>query len=527
MSAPVGSVRTEPRLPDELNIHRIRWPTDFSEPSMAALKPARACPGVGDNRTNPGRHLMGARTPQQPPRLAVIDDDEELRRLLVQTLQARKYAVEDFPSAEAALAWPRLAEVDAVLTDVQMPGLDGEALLAEIVARNPAPPVIVITGHGDIEMAVRCLKHGAYDFVTKPFEDEVLLASVARSVEASALRREREALRQRLASPDADDEPGRWGMIGRSDPMLKVYEQIAVVARSDAPVAITGETGAGKELVARAIHRCSPRADGPYVAVNAGALPETMLASELFGHKRGAFTGAASARDGKLVTATGGTLFLDEVESISAQAQIQLLRVLEDGLVEPLGGDRPREVDVRLLTATKQDLKDEVRAGRMREDFYHRIAVLTVAVPPLRQRREDIPLLVSHFVREATERIGLPAPEIPEGTLERMLGHAWPGNVRELRNAVERMIVTTRKGVAGPFRPDDDLGSGRLLSLPGAPGRLRDELERTERTVIAAALKQSGGEVSATAQALGISRRALYERMKRYGLRKEEFRGGR
>jgi two-component system C4-dicarboxylate transport response regulator DctD len=455
--------------------------------------------------------------------VAVIDDDEAARLSLGQMLRLRRYAVETFSSAEAALAWPGLPGVGCVITDVKMPGMDGEEFLAEMLRRGFPPPVIMITGHGDISMAVRCLQSGAYDFVEKPFDEDVILASVGRAVEKTALRRESDELRRRLKML-APTEDGRLGMVGRSRLMQDVYEEIEVVGKSDAPVLITGETGVGKELVARAVHAQSSRADGPFVPVNAGSLPETMLESELFGHARGAFTGAEMERDGRLVTASGGTLLLDEIESLSTRAQVQLLRVLEDGLVQALGKDKPRKVDIRLLATAKVDLQQEVRSGRVREDFYHRIAVLTIFVPPLRERLEDIPLLVSHFLRLASERNGIPVPEIPEKTLAEMMRHVWPGNVRELKNAVERMAITAHQGVAGPFSLDESFGAARLLSLPATSGRLRDDLERTEKAVIETALRDCGGEISASAQALGISRRALYERMKKYGLLKEEFR---
>jgi len=454
--------------------------------------------------------------------IVVVDDDEATRASIGQMLRLRRYGVELFSSAEAALAWPGLAEVDAVVADVKMPGMDGEEFLDEVLGRKMPPPVIMVTGHGDISMAVRCLRAGAYDFVEKPFDDEVLLASVSRAVEKTALRRESEELRSRLRmlSPGED---GCFGMIGTSRVMQDVYEQIEVAARSDAPVLIVGETGVGKELVARAIHAASPRANGPFVPVNAGALPETVLESELFGHARGAFTGADTDRDGRLVTASGGTLLLDEVESISERAQIGLLRVLEDGLVQPVGKDEAREVDIRLLATSKMSLQEGVRQGVMRDDFYHRLCVLSIVVPPLRERSEDIPLLVSYFLKSAATRAGIPVPEIPEQTLADTLRYRWPGNVRELKNAVERMVITSHNGVAGPLEVDESFGTGRLISLPATPGLLRDEMERTERYVIEAALREHNGEVGVTCQALGISRRALYERMRKYELNKEDF----
>ncbi len=456
------------------------------------------------------------------PMVAVIDDDEAARTSVGQMLRLRRYEVKTFTSAEAALAWPPLPDADAVVCDVKMPGMSGEDFLAEMSRHSWAPPVILITGHGDVSMAVRCLKSGAYDFVEKPFEDDVLLASVARAVEKTALRRESADLRRRLAAAGTDED-GRFGLIGRSRAMQDVFDQVDVVARSAAPVLVWGETGTGKELVARAIHSQSPRANGPFVALNAAALPETMLESELFGHAKGAFTGADAARDGKMVAASGGTLLLDEVESIPVKAQLQLLRVLEDGLVFPLGKDAPRKVDIRLVATTKVDLAEQVRKGLMREDFFHRIHVLHVHLPALRERAEDVPLLVGHFLKLAAVRNGMPVPQVPDESLAAMMRHPWPGNVRELKHAVERMVITARDGRAGPFAGEEEFGASRLLSLPPGAGRLRDELEQTEKRVIREALDRCSGEVTTTALHLGISRRALYERMKKYGLSREDF----
>jgi two-component system C4-dicarboxylate transport response regulator DctD len=454
--------------------------------------------------------------------IVVIDDDAAARHSIGQMLQLRGWTVEVFSSAEAALAWPGLPESLCIVTDVKMPGMDGEEFLAQVTAMPEAPPVVMMTGHGDIAMAVRCLKSGAFDFAEKPFDDDVLLAYVAKAVEQTRLVREARDLRRRLTlfSPGED---GRFGMIGRSRRMQDVYAQVEAAARSEAPVLITGETGVGKELVARAIHSRSARARGPFVPVNAGALPETMLESELFGHARGAFTGAVGEREGKLVAASGGTLLLDEIETISLRAQVQLLRVLDDGVVDPLGSDKPRKVDIRLVCASNVDLETEVRRGAIREDFYHRIMVLSIHVPPLRERTEDIALLVSHFLKQAADRNSIAVPAVPETTLAEMTHHPWPGNVRELKNAVERLVITAREGSVGGFVPDMHFDSERLLSLPAGAGRLREEMEKVEKTVIAATLKECHGEINATWQALGISRRALYERMKRYGLDRESY----
>jgi len=297
---------------------------------------------------------------QERVTIAVIDDDEAARHSIGQMLRLRGWSVEVFSSAEAALAWPGLRHAMCIVTDVKMPGMDGEEFLAHVTALEGAPPVVMITGHGDIAMAVRCLKAGAFDFAEKPFDDDVLIAYVGKAVEQARLRREATDLRRRLTlfSPGED---GRFGMVGRSRAMQDVYAQVEAAARADAPVLVFGETGVGKELVARAIHAQSPRSRGPFVPVNAGALPETMLESELFGHARGAYTDAREERDGKLVAASGGTLLLDEIETISPRAQVQLLRVLDDGVVQPLGSDTPRTVNIRLLCSSNVDLEAEVR----------------------------------------------------------------------------------------------------------------------------------------------------------------------
>jgi len=460
--------------------------------------------------------------PLQKSLIVVIDDDEAARTSLAQLLTLRRFDVRTFSSGEAALAWSDLPDCDVIVSDIKMPGMNGEELLAEVIRRRFMAPVILITGHGDVSMAVRCLKSGAYDFIEKPFDNEVILASVRRAVEKVSLSREANELRRRLTLCSGD-EVGRFGLIGRSRVMQDLFDQIENVAKSRAIILIHGETGSGKELVAKAIHNNSPRAAGPYIAVNAAALPESMLESELFGHARGAFTGAESARDGKLVAASGGTLLLDEVESISLKAQAQLLRVLEDGQVFPLGRDVSRTVDLRVLTATKMDLSQAVRQGLMREDFFHRIMVLPIRVPALRERLEDIPLLVSHFLRQAADRNGIPVPRISEETLDALMRYSWPGNVRELKHAIERMVITSRDGWAGPFQNTEDATSSRLLSVPPGAGRLKDALEATEKQVIIEGLKVNDGEVSATALYLGISRRALYERMKKYELERSDF----
>jgi two-component system C4-dicarboxylate transport response regulator DctD len=455
------------------------------------------------------------------PVVLVIDDDEAARLSIAQMLRLRGFKVEAFSSAEKALS--SLENAKCIITDIKMPGMDGEQLLAEATRLGLLTPILVITGHGDIPMAVRCLKAGAFDFLEKPFDDDVLLAYVTKAIEQMELRVESRELRRRLSllSPE---ENGRFSMVGRSREMQDMYELIEVAAQNDSPVLIMGETGSGKELVARAIHAQSARCQAPFVPVNAGALPDNLLESELFGHARGSFTGATTEREGKLVCASGGTLLLDEIETMSERAQVQLLRVLDDGIVEPLGSNKPRKVDIRLVSASNVNLQQEVSRGTIREDFFHRIMVLSIVVPPLRDRQEDIPLLLSHFLRLRADQIGLPVPQIPEKVVAKLLAYSWPGNVRELKNTVERMLITSHDGVAGDFEPDLDFESGRLLSMPAAPGLLREEMERTEKTVIETALRTNRGQINPTYQSLGISRRALYERMKKYGLERGKYR---
>jgi two-component system C4-dicarboxylate transport response regulator DctD len=456
-------------------------------------------------------------------KVVIIDDDDASRLSIAQMLNLRGYFTQIFNSAEAAVAWPRLPDVDCIIVDVKMPGMDGEEFLAEVIRRNYQPPIILITGHGDVAMAVRALKAGAYDFIEKPFDDDLMLASVSRACEKTNLKREADELRHRLSLfPAAGEE--MFGMVGRCRIMQDIFQQVEVVAKSNLPVLIMGETGTGKELLARAIHHSSSRAKGPFVAVNAGALSDNMLESELFGHVKGAYTGADRSRDGKLVTASGGTLLLDEIESISLAAQIKLLRVLEDGMVFPLGKDEPQKVDIRLVATTKVNLLDLVREGRLRRDFYHRIVAFTIMAPPLRERPEDLPLLISHFTQNASRRNNIPVPDFPERTLNAMLRFTWPGNIRQLKHTIEKMVITSTNGIIGEFTEEENPDFTRLLSLPATAGKLKEELEKTEKTVITQSLTDNNGEITQTAQVLGISRRALYERMKKYGLNKEDFR---
>ena len=318
--------------------------------------------------------------------------------------------------------------------------------------------------------------------------------------------------------------PGKYGIIGQSSAIEQVFEGINTSAQTDYPVLILGETGTGKELVARAIHDHSPRKNMPFIALNAGAFSESMIESELFGHIRGAYTGADYKREGKLLAANGGTLLLDEVESIPLSVQVKLLRTLEDGLVYPLGKDEPVKTNFRLIISTNVDLKELVTLGKIRHDFYHRLMVLNINIPPLRKRKEDIPLLLAYFIRMSAKHNSISPPKISEKVLNQMIVYDWSGNVRELKHTVERMVITARNGELQSFDGTPIELDRRLLSIPETDGKLHDVLEKAEKKCIIQTLKECKGEVSLSATALGISRRALYERMKKYDLNKMDFR---
>ncbi|RKP49537.1 sigma-54-dependent Fis family transcriptional regulator [Trinickia fusca] len=441
-----------------------------------------------------------------------IEDDELVRRASVQSLQLAGFHVAGYASVEAARAVlvGEGAGGDAfagvIVSDIRLPGASGLDLLAECRERAPETPVILVTGHGDISMAVQAMRDGAYDFVEKPFAAERLIETVRRALERRRLERENVALRRELAQRDALVP----GIIGRSMAMDEVRRLIVNVAPTDAPVLINGDTGAGKELIARSLHELSPRRAKPFVAVNCGALPESMFESEMFGYEPGAFTGAAKRRIGKLEHASGGTLFLDEIESMPPALQVKLLRVLQDGVLERLGSNQPIHVDCRLVAAAKGDMSEHVAAGTFRRDLLYRLNVVTIALPPLAERREDIVPLFEHFVLDAAVRYGRPAPMPTERQRVALMERDWPGNVRELRNAADRFVL----GIA------DAGGAAGANATAGEAGArsLKERVEQFERAAIAQALEAAGGAVATAADRLQIGKATLYEKIKRYGL---------
>jgi DNA-binding NtrC family response regulator len=463
-------------------------------------------------------------------RLLLIDDEANLRRVLAVLLTADGHAVCE--AGTVADARRALAEgvFDAVLTDQKLPDGAGLDLVEVCQALVPPPPVVMITAFATVELAVDAMRLGAFDFITKPFLPEAVRAAVRRAVDRSALQRENARLRDevRRLSPESQ-------LLGESAPMRALLDLVARVAQPAVPVLITGETGTGKERVARAIHALSPRAGGPFVAINCGAIPESLIESELFGHEKGAFTGAAVARGGVFEAADGGSLLLDEIGDMPLAAQARLLRVIAEGQVVRLGSTTLRRIDVRVLAATHRDLGAAVRDGRFREDLYYRLAVALVEVPPLRERREDVPLLARRFLERVAERSGRPHLAFAPEAFEALERQDWPGNVRELENLVERCALMSAEetisaaaveAAVGPRLRDagagapgtDTAGDGRewLARLPERID-LRETLDGIERELLERALRDAGGVQAEAARRLGLTRSDVSYRLRKFG----------
>lgn len=447
-------------------------------------------------------------------RILVVDDDELIRTSLSELLRLEGYETETAASVQQASAHLAAETFEVVIADVSMPEVDGFELLKMIRNRYPETAVIMITGYGTIESAVEAIKHGAFDYLTKPIIDDEIKLVIERALRQQHLMAENRALRSQLGERYSLDS-----IIGHDPKMLRVFDIIEAVADTPTTVLITGESGTGKSLVARAIHQRSNRRDGPFVEVACGALPETLLESELFGHVRGAFTGAVGDKAGKFTQADGGTIFLDEISTATPALQVKLLRVLQDFEFEPVGGTETRRVDVRCILATNQDLEAEVRKGTFRQDLYYRVNVVTVHLPPLRDRLGDIPLLADHFLARHCERTGRNVVGFTDEAMHRLQAYGWPGNVRQLENVLERAVILTKHATVTPDDLPDDMravgtggdGDGRILPLKQA-------LEKPERDIIERTLRTFQGNRQATADALDINRTTLYKKMKRYGI---------
>lgn len=434
----------------------------------------------------------------------VVDDESSIRSAVEQWLSLSGFEVQLFSRADECLAQLPKHFPGVILSDVRMPGMSGLELLAEVQRRDADLPVILLTGHGDVPMAVEAMRDGAYDFLEKPFSPETLLSSLRRALDKRRLVLENRALHEQADNRAKLDAT----LLGVSRGLQTLRRQVLDLATLPVNVLIRGETGSGKELVARCLHDFGPRADKPFVALNCAAIPEQLFEAELFGHESGAFTGAQGKRIGKLEYADGGTLFLDEIESMPLAQQVKLLRVLQEQKLERLGSNQSIHVDLRIIAATKPDLLDEARAGRFREDLAYRLNVAELRLPPLRDRREDIPLLFEFFAQSAAERLGRTFPPLSGPQLSHLLSHDWPGNVRELANVAERQVL----GLSEPEPVGIDPGQS-----------LAAQQEAFEAHCLRAALTRHKGDVKAVLEELQLPRRTFNEKMQRHGLSRKMF----
>jgi DNA-binding NtrC family response regulator len=451
--------------------------------------------------------------PRSSTRILVVDDEEIVRESLSAWLRKDGYSVETAPEGSSALARLEAEPFALMIVDLKMPGIDGLEVLAKAHARHPETTVVVMTAYATIDTAVSAMKDGAWDYLVKPFDPEELSNMVHRIVAQQTLARENALLRRIVRR-----EYRFRDLVSKSPAMQAVFDLARTAARSSSTILVLGESGTGKELLARAIHAESPWHAGPFVAVSCAALTETLLESELFGYEKGAFTGAAAQRRGKFEVANGGTLFLDEIGDIGSKLQMDLLRVLEERQLFRVGGNQAVRVDVRIVAATNRDLRREVREGRFREDLFYRLNVIAITLPPLRERKEDLPLLVQHFMERLAAETGKHGDGLSADAQRRLMEHAWPGNVRELRNVLERALVVSK----GPLIEPTDLGldagpSGAVSETP----TVKLSLEDVERSHISAVLASTHGNVSQAARVLGIDRATLYAKMHKYGLRRE------
>lgn len=435
-----------------------------------------------------------------PCTILFVEDDPAVRLGSTQALQLAGLQVQGFGSAEQVIGQIVPGLCNVLVTDVKLPGMDGLQLLEKVHAIDAQLPVILVTGHGDISMAVQAMRLGAYDFIEKPFSPEQLTEVVRRAIEKRLLSLEVDSLRRKLEGVNSIDAK----LIGRSPAITRLRRLILDVANTDADVLILGETGTGKELVARCLHDHSSRRAGNFVALNCGGMPEALFESEVFGHEAGAFTGAVKRRIGKIEHAGGGTLFLDEIETMPMSLQVKLLRTLQERQFERLGSNDLVAMNSRVIAATKADLLERAREQAFRSDLYYRLSVVPLEIPPLRERREDIPLLFSHFLLQAALRYERPVPEVGTEHMQSLMANAWPGNVRELRNAADRFVL----GLA-------DFGGGEAAA---ATRSLDEQVAQFERHLIQEALAASGGRAAVASELLRLPKKTLYDRMKRHGL---------
>jgi two-component system response regulator AtoC len=471
--------------------------------------------------------------------ILVVDDEANLRRVLTAQLARDGYEVHSAPDGEAGLSLLREHHIDLVITDLRMPKMDGMELLRQALRIDPELPIVMLTAHGTVDNAVEALKTGAFDYITKPFDQ-----AEVRTIVRKALRTRDLADTEATREEAREGAGARFGIIGESDPILSVYAILERVADTPTTVLITGESGTGKELVARALHENSSRAERAFIKVNCAAIPKDLMESELFGYERGAFTGAVTSKPGRFELASGGTLFLDEIAEIPVEMQVKLLRVLQESEFERVGGIKTIRVDVRLVAATNRDLKREIATGGFREDLFYRLNVVPIALPALRERVSDVPLLSAHFVSKFNARLKKNVSGIEPETMDRLLAYGWPGNIRELENVLERAILFCDTQRVRPIDLPAELressaGTDSARQLPSAvPSEAKDTsgadglkeqvkaaMSRLERELIVRALEQTSGNVTHAARLLKISRKGLQLKMKELGLREQSERG--
>ncbi|EFL86612.2 hypothetical protein HMPREF1022_02103 [Desulfovibrio sp. 6_1_46AFAA] len=449
--------------------------------------------------------------------ILVADDDATHREVLRTLLEEWGYAVREAVDGEHAVALCRKQPFDLVLMDVRMPKKSGLEALKEIKVHNPAVPVLIMTAFSEVAAAVEAIKSGAYDYLTKPLDFEKLKVVLRNVFAHVGLIRENATLSRSLAATEA-----QTGMVGRSESMRALWEMVRTIAPTDATVLITGESGTGKELVAKAVHAASRRARGPFVAVNCAALTESLLASELFGHEKGAFTGADKKHEGHFLKADGGTIFLDEIGEMPLSMQVKLLRVIQEREVLSVGGNKAVPVDVRIIAATNRDLAKEVAAGTFRQDLYYRLNVVTLALPPLRERADDIPLLAQHFMARFADKNNKNIKGFTPGAMDRLVRYAWPGNVRELENVIERASILLLGEHISERELPERFAASQGDALTDALTTDCPTLEDVERAVILKTLKRFGGNKTEAAKALGITRKTLHAKLSKYQSAQED-----
>lgn len=478
-----------------------------------------------------GRHEGPARLPERMvgmfEQILIVDDDDALRESLSLILGAEGYSVLTAANGREALRLVEDRPIDVVLCDLRMPGLDGFDLIPQVARRIPGVPIILMSAHGTDDLAVEAIQRGAYDYLAKPFQPSDIRLTLLKAHEREQLRRRNDLLQREVSRSH-----GEKAIVAASDRMIELLELLERTASYKSTVLVTGESGTGKEVIARAIHAQSPRRDDPFVAINCGAIPENLLESELFGHVRGAFTGANRTHRGLFAEADRGTLFLDEIAELPPPLQVKLLRAIQEEEIRPVGDTKSHRIDVRVIAATARLLEDEMQAGRFREDLFYRLNVVRLEVPPLRSRREDIPLLVDHFLARFRRDLGKPVRRISDEALEHLLHHAWPGNVRELENVMERAVILTDGDTIQASALPTLSSASSAISLPDGSRRstegpdastedfcLKRRRQGFEADLIRRALDQTGGNRTHAAKLLQISHRALLYKLKDYGIR--------